>query len=140
MTHEIAVHVDPMKEFQERVQKKLREDIGAMLPDEVLQALIKKAVEEEFFKERISRGTYGNETERRPSWFVEAVAKAAKPMLQQHVEAWVEANKDVLKKALQEFMTKENLLLLAMAQMRSTVAADMSDIATTIVTRIKGGY
>lgn len=115
MAQELAPqNVDPMKTFQDRVEKKIREDIAATLPDEVIESLIKKAVDDTFFKERVIKPSdiYGRET-KGPSWFIEAVVKAAKPILEAKVEEYIKTHQDLIDAALADFFSPANLTLFA---------------------------
>lgn len=124
--------VDPLKAFEEKVINKIKTDIGAMLPDEVLYGLAKKAVDEQFFKDRVIKTGYYNETRTEPSNFVKAVIEAARPMLTELVKKFVEENQDVLRKGLEEFLTKESLLLILMAQLREESASSMRELVNEV--------
>jgi len=142
VTQQLTTGEGPLKEFYERLAAKLRDDIGGMLPDEVLNQLVAKAVEEEFFKPRTVRvgGHYSTVTEERPSWFVEEVGKAAKPLVEAMVKDYVAEHTDEIKKAGAEFRSPQNLLPLTFAAMRTATYSDLADLANQIVTRMRQNY
>ena len=79
----------PMETFMERVKGKLRDDIGNMLPDEVVAQMVKRVIEDEFFTaKRVpapGRSTYSTETIEVPTEFQKMVVEAAKPIIEKHV-------------------------------------------------------
>ena len=141
MSEELAPP-DPMQAFQERVKEKLRDDIAGMLPDEALAQLVQRAVDEEFFKKRTVKvgGAYSSATEERPSWFVQEVTKVAKPLLEAMVRDYVAEHTEVIKKAVDEFLSSQNLLLLTFAVMRPMTIQDIAEAANAIVTRVRQPY
>lgn len=130
----MSAELQPLAAFQERVKEKLRDDIGSMLPDEALAALVQEAVKEQFFKPR--KVEEGYRTVDKPSWFVEEVAKLAQPYIERVMREYVEVNRDALDRALAEFCGAQNLLLLAMASMRAATANDVFNMANQIVSQI----
>jgi hypothetical protein len=139
MSGEVAVTGNAMQDFQTKLVERLRKDIGELLPEQVLEDLIKKAVTDEFFKTRIIEEGWNRRREE-PSWFVQAVTEAAKPMLEKQVKKFVKENEEVLQKALADFLTPQNLLLLAMQQMHEntvhTMIMGMDALASRINTKV----
>jgi hypothetical protein len=117
-------------DFQEKVLARLRSDIGSLMPEEALRELVRRAVEDSFFKERVTppNNPWSNES-RRPSWFVEEVTKVAKPAIEAESKRFVAENADVLKKALADFLTRESLLLMVMANLREATAKEIADLS-----------
>lgn len=142
MAQEIATPADPIKAFQDKVTEKLKADIGALMPDEVLAGLVQRAVEEQFFKPRKirdpSQGSYGDRVIDAPGWFVAEVATHAKPMIEAAVKRYVEEHKDEIDKAIKQFMSEQNLLLMGLTAMHSQVFNDFHILAGEIVRQMKG--
>lgn len=132
---------DPMKAFQEKVLDKLKADIGAMMPDEMLKPLIARAVNEAFFEGRPTVDQYGNKTgTMRQSWFVQEVAKIVEPEIKGHVANWVTENRSVLQEAIKKFTSEQGLLILLMAEMRQQSHRDIAQIVGEIFNMVKRGY
>lgn len=78
----------PLDAFMDRVKAKLRDDIGSLLPDEAVQAMVEKVINDEFFKPRLEpkpgRGSYSTETIEVPAKFAQMVIEAALPVLEKH--------------------------------------------------------
>lgn len=126
MGNEIATNKNPMEEFQDRVKDKLKADIGSMLPDEVLSQLTQRAVDEQFFKEReVVTGGWNSRTEKRPSWFVEEVAKIAEPIIRQHIEHFIETHKQDIEAAIEQYISEQNLTLTASTMIASQMSSHM---------------
>lgn len=141
MSQAVATNDQHMREFQEKVVAKLRADIGEMLPDAALAGLVEKAIQEQFFTKRTTGMDYaGRPTDQKPSWFVEEVAKMAEPQIRAYVQGWLDENKETIKKAVDEFLGEQNLLMITFAAMRSSTFQDINEIASAVVTRMKQPY
>jgi len=127
---------DPMTNFRERIAEKLRADIGAMLPDDALIAMVRQAVENEFFKERtVDDGQYHTKTA--PSWFVTEVTKAAEPILREMLAHYIKENRPVIEKALADFLSHETLLLMTFGALREATQQDLMTFANDIINRMQ---
>lgn len=131
---------DPMQAFRQRVLEKLRADIGSMLPDSALDGLVQQAVKDQFFAERKTMDSYGRVQETKPGWFVEEVAKLAKPIVDKHVQHWVADNRNILEDAIKKFLADQNLLLLAMATMQHQTTQQIFEAANAFHQITKRGY
>ena len=136
--NEVAIPSDPMKEFREKVAKKLREDIGSMLPDAALTDMVQRAVEEQFFKTRTVKEQWGPD-KIIPSWFVEEVAKSAEPIIRELVQLYVKTHQDTIKQAIDEFLDEKYIAFVAFAALRSSTSEDFMMMADQIVTRLRQG-
>jgi hypothetical protein len=114
-----------MDDFRDRVTEKLKKDIGEMLPDEVLQQLTQRAVDEQFFKERRIPRQYAPD-EVKPSWFVEEVAKIAEPIIKDAIQKFVDAHTGDIEAAIEQYISKQNLTLTASAMIGSQMSSHMS--------------
>lgn len=64
------------QEFEDRIKDRLRQDIGNLMPDEKLEQLCQKALEEIFFQTRRDKekgNSYHSSTQLNPSWFEDRV-------------------------------------------------------------------
>lgn len=117
MSYEVTTPGNPMEEFRKKILDKLKTDFGSMMPEEVLNGLVKQAVYEEFLKPRLVRedpnNSYNTRTVEKPSWFATAVAEAAKPLLQALLQKWVDEHEGEITKAFDEFIKDQHLMLLA---------------------------
>lgn len=123
--NEIAVNPDPMKDFQDKLQARVRDDIRELLPQDAVAGLVKKAVEDVFFTPRKEKepGWNGREITR-PSWFVEAVTEAAKPIIKEAVEQFVAKHPLKVEQVLKDFLD-ENKLAVATAKYTNELLAAM---------------
>ena len=94
MTTAITHPKTPMEEFQDNLKKALRDDIARMLPDAAVADMIKRVMEEGFFKKRKvpkpGRSTYSDETIEKSTWFQEMIIEAAQPILEREAAKLVE--------------------------------------------------
>lgn len=138
MSNEVSVKiVDPMQDFQNKVTEKIRNDIGQLLPKEVVDGLFNKAVNEHFFKPRIIQDTnWSSRTTEIPSWFVQAVADASQPILEQAIKEYVKNNEAVIKKAMDEFLSTQNLTLLTCASLAQQMNNQVYQVVEQIMSRL----
>lgn len=105
---------DAMADFKERVIDRMKTDIGTLMPDDVLQSLVKQAVQDTFFKqERVpnpQRSYSSSETVLQPSWFQREIVRLLTPMLEKAAQACVEEHREEIKAAVKEALTQEKLL------------------------------
>ena len=100
----------PMETFLERVKGKLRDDIGSLLPEEAIEQMVQKVVNEEFFtKKRVPdpndrSGSYNRRMIDQPTAFQEMVLEAARPILAQKALEIVAARAPELEAAITEAM------------------------------------
>lgn len=89
MTTDIATQKDnePMKIFQDKVAAKIRDDIGDLMPDEMLQKLVADAIHAELYRDT-NRSHYG---EPKP-WIQETVREAVAGKLKVYVDQQIEAH------------------------------------------------
>ena len=139
MKNEIATNDNAMREFHERVIEKLRKDIGEMLPDSVLQQMVAKAVGDNFFKPIPEvRDRYGHITEQsRASWFAQAVAEQAKPIIEQAVKDLLERERESIKKAIDDFLSQQNLLLITIGILQAQTSFDIQNGMRMLLEQIR---
>ena len=134
----LAIHTVPLEVFREKLQKRVREDIADLLPEDAVASLVQKAVEDTFFKTR--RRNDGSEYNPRwvesPSWFVEAVAKEAKPILERTVAAYIKEHEAEVQKAVSEYLTPQNLTVLAVGTLSANISAALYSLAQTIQNKV----
>ena len=129
---------DPMRDFQDRVIEKLRADFGEMLPNEVVEGLVQRAIDEQFFKPRRVPQRYGQD-EQVPSWFVEEVTKLGAPILRKMLADHMKKHEPEIKKAIEEFISTQSLTLLTVAALQNATRQDIMELAQLIVQGVKQG-
>ena len=92
--------------FQENIKARLREDIGKLMPDEVLSKMIEKATQEMFFTKREVKDSYGYSRGKEDSWFETEVAKQLRNRIETSLTAYFEKNEEELTKLVVEELVK----------------------------------
>lgn len=92
--------------FKQKITDRLREDIGNLMPDEMLQKLVDKATQEMFFTKQITKKDYGRE-EVQPSWFETKVKALLELSISKIVDKYLEDNASKLTSQISETLTKE---------------------------------
>lgn len=128
----VDIKRDPMKEFQDKVTEKLRDNIRDMLPQDVLDTLVNRAVDETFFKDRVITGRYGND-DRKPSWFVEQVTRSAQGYIEAEVNKFIDERKDVIDKALSEFLSENKLTVAFATILAGKIENSMMSMSSQII-------
>lgn len=119
--NEVATRQDPMADFQQKLQQRVREDIRELLPADAVAALVQKAVEKEFFEPRRIPQRYGSD-EIQPSWFVAEVVKAAQPVIAEAVKKCIADNPACVERAIAEFLDQNRLAVVATQHMTSMLS------------------
>lgn len=127
---QVAIKTDPMAEFQAKLQQRVRDDIRELLPEDAVAGLVKKAVEDVFFTPRIIKDPDGWSSRDRqgPSWFVEAVTKAAEPIIRDAVAKCVASHPDAIEKVIKEFLDTNKLAVIATTHLNDIVARAVFDL------------
>lgn len=118
MSYEVTKPGNPLEDFKQKVLEKLKADIGSLMPDEVLQGLVQQALQQSLFdpvkvRDNERSSTYSEQFKMVPSWFMQAIAEQAKPLLAKHIEAFVESHQADLEEAFTKFTADQNLMLMA---------------------------
>ena len=100
MTNAIATTQD----FQQRMFEKIRDQMGSLLTDEELKALVETAINKAFFEERVDNSGYNRVT--KPSLFVELISAHVKDRINEQIGAYVVANASVFEKAVEDALAK----------------------------------
>lgn len=137
MSSNLPSNSNPLSDFEKTISEKLRKDIGDLLPDEALQGLVNRAVENMFFSEREEKtGGFHSTTIKKPPFFVEEVSKLAEPMIREEVVKFVEENKALIQKQIQEFLTQEKLLVISHGLLLSAMKSELDLELSPIFSRL----
>lgn len=90
------------QEFQQRMQDRLRQAMGDLMPDEVLKGIVARGVEQAFFADRIEKDRWGSTLNHRPSWMVEFLQRELQQRAKQAVEKWFAENQAKVEELLQK--------------------------------------
>lgn len=126
-----ALKIDPMRDFQEKLQARIRDDIAQLLPDDAVADLVKKAVEKTFFEPRVINEGYGRQTEH-PSWFIEAVTKAAEPAIARAVADRLSENNKHVERVINEFLDQNKLTVLVTQHLTSMLSGAIFSLDQTL--------
>lgn len=129
MSQSVASNIDPMKEFQDKLKQRVRDDIRDLLPDDAVAGLIKKAVEDMFFTPRIeTEPGWNGRTVQKPSWFVEAVSVAAKPIIEAAVKRVVDEHPAEVSMVIAEFLDSNKLTVQTTSILTSMLSGAIHDL------------
>lgn len=103
----------PAQAFEEKIKDRLRQDIGSLMPDEVLQQLITKTIQSIFLDRRTSRNTYGSVTEDKPSWFQETVETLLRQRISKLLDEYIKEHEADLKARFTEILATKGPELIA---------------------------
>jgi len=136
--NDLTTGAEALKKFQETVAEKLRGDIADLLPPDALRAMVERAVEENFFKDREVKEGY--HTNRKPSYFVEQVMAKAQDTIRELAVQYVEDNKDVFDKTIKNFLSDHSLMMTMFEVLRRNTLVDIEEISIRVHDRLKQGF
>jgi len=84
----MPTELTPQETFEQKIRERVRADIGELLPDEALKALIVKAIEKIFFERPLER--FGTPTQY--SWFETEVKNMLRERIREAVQAHFKEN------------------------------------------------
>lgn len=98
----------PMQTFEQKVKDRLVKDIGDLIPDEALKALVDKAMDNAFFEPQIvMEGTgYQQKQVSKPSVFEQTVKELLEPLLREQIKLWICDNEETVLKNIQQFLDR----------------------------------
>lgn len=100
MNNEVTVPQTPQEAFQQKIQDRLREDVGSLIPDEVIAEMTKKAINDMFFTRRGSVDAYGRPQIKELSWFEKEVEEQTRAKVRQALSDYMKENgKELVKNA-----------------------------------------
>jgi 16S rRNA G966 N2-methylase RsmD len=100
----MANEVAEMQDFQTRIFNKIREQMGELLTEKELKALLETAMEKAFFQERKVERGYNTVIE--PPYFIELIKKEMESQVRLQVSEYMKANKELVIKAIDETIAK----------------------------------
>lgn len=104
---------DPTRIMQDRIVAKLREDFAVLMDEAVLRELVRRGVDEIFFKAvEPPRDYYNREQPKQPSWFMQELTKLATPVLKAAVEVHLENSRAEIEKQISEFLSTNAMSIL----------------------------
>lgn len=126
--------VDPVTQFRQQMQDRIRENIGSLMPDEALAKIVEQGIQDAFFTHRRVPQSYGAD-KIEPSWFVKFLQDECKSLVEQAVKEWVSQNQDkvlaMAKETLEDGVTQ--IVLKSFARLWMGPIQDLDDKLATAV-------
>jgi hypothetical protein len=129
--------------FENNIKERLVKDIGTLIPDEALTALVNKALEKAFFEPQkgIVGSGYNSRTENKPSVFEQQVKEMIQPLFEAKIKEWCNNNSERIEKELSSFLNSraEDVFLSAIGSMFSSHFEAMKwNISNELQVRMQG--
>ena len=122
------------KTFEERMRERIREDIGKLLTDEELSTMIKKCIDDIFFKPR--KNDYGKDE---PPLLYEIVRELLEPTVLQIAKEYINANQNEVIKVIKDTVTM-GMGTALIKSFNEVFRIDEYRLQNEIIERIKNGY
>ena len=89
----MSTELTPQQTFEQKLEERIRQDIGELMPDEALAEVVQRAIEKSFFEEReVDDGHYRHKTV--IPWLVRLANNQLKARVDQQVEKWFVDNEE----------------------------------------------
>jgi hypothetical protein len=105
--------ITPAQAFEEKIKDRLKRDLGDLIPDEMLTKLIEKAIASIFFEPVVSRSTYGNVIDSKPSWFQTEVERLLKARVQEFLNTYMKEHEAEIKEKFSRILETKGPELVA---------------------------
>lgn len=136
-----AQALTPQQTFQENLKSRIRDDIGKLLPDEVLASMVQQAVKEIFFTPmrvpKPGRPSYSDEMVNAPSWFHDQIMREAEPLLKAAVVEALAEHQTTIKAALWEALNNDKLIFVVAEVIGIRVREGFAGVAREFVTEMQ---
>ncbi len=96
MTSE-KTEVATQRSFEENMMDRIRKDIGELMPDDALQKIVERGMNDAFFKERTGSDGYG----KREPLFTETLRDLTDVRVRAAVEEWMKSHADEIAKQVE---------------------------------------
>lgn len=126
----MSTDLTPQQKFEERIKAKLVDDIGQLLPDDVLSAMVEAAMKEAFFKPRkiVDNSGYHQRIVDGDPWLVEVLRDLVGEQVKHEVKAFAEANREEITRQL-DMIIKDGLLRSMLQHMDNKLQWSLQEIA-----------
>lgn len=98
----MSTEITTPQSFEEKMRARIRESIGDLISDEDLKKLLDKAIQENFFTEKIITNQWGREDGRKPALLVGIVKELLTERMTAVVAQWLKDNDEEVKKTMDE--------------------------------------
>ena len=123
-----------VESFEERLKQRIRDSIGELLTDEELSTMVRRSVEEIFFKPRERRNLY--HTEELAPLLHEIVKGLVDKRIEGAVEAYIDDHADKVEPLIAEAI-KEGIGVAVLAGIRSAFRRDFEQFECAIAERFQ---
>jgi len=128
--------------FQAGIKKRLRKDIGKLMPDSVLTEMIEKSMKEVFFTKTTSSQSqsYGSpKITTTPSWFETEVGSLLEEKMRNRVKLYMSTNSDKIDKEITQYIKNKTPEVIG-ACIASVIKGGAENLEITIRNIIQNNY
>lgn len=103
MTTEVTTN----ESFQERMFKRVREQMGDLMTEAELKTIVDTALHKAFFEERVIKSSHWNTPDtKKPSAFVELLQEELKQPIREGIQAWLAEHPEKVNEVITETIGK----------------------------------
>ena len=105
MADEEKKKLTPLQTFEGQIKDRLLQDIGSLMPDDVLAEMVKRAIDDAFFQKRdqyVPRSFGAPDKVEKEPLFVETIRELIKKQVRQEIEEWLDRNHNEVAKLIQD--------------------------------------
>ena len=92
----------PQQTFQQKLEERIRKDIGELMPDEALSKIVASAIEKAFFEERVIEGRYFSDRQIEVPWIVKIMRELLDARVNEAVKKWMFENDEKVRDMIAE--------------------------------------
>jgi len=94
MTSE-STAITPQQTFEQNMKDRIRQDIGELMPDDVLTEMINQGVRSAFLEDRKTHDSYGRSTTK-PPWIVDLLVELLDEKMREQTAQWIVDNDQLI--------------------------------------------
>jgi hypothetical protein len=130
MANEIAMSTD----FQTRIFEKIKKDIGELMTDAEVKALVDKAMEKAFFERQVLKDNYGRDCGTKPSVIELLVKELLDSAVRASVSRWLEEHPEEVAKVV-DGVLRDGIVGIVSNHIRQRTEWPLQELASKLMSK-----
>ena len=121
--------------FEEKLGERIKKDIGDLIPDADLQAIVKKAMHKAFFHEKVIYDNYHREISREMPFIIDHVKSLIEERVDKQIKTWMaDHDKDIMKMINDKI--EEGIMGVCMRSFTALMQPDMNQLGYAVESKL----
>lgn len=118
-------------QIEQKLLERIKAVLGDVISEEDLKPLVVRAIEEGFFKQRVTKDRWDRIIETKPSYVVEFIQKEMQDVVRSMVREWLSENPQIIADAIEKTI-KRGVLNMVIQELDHRITAPFNDLASKL--------